>query len=168
MSTHSDIIIIGAGPGGYETALDAAARGRKVTLINGGKLGGTCLNEGCIPTKCMVKDAAVVDTCRNALEFGVKEVSYEIDFNKVIERREAVVSQLREGVAGILLVSAALAVLQTAQLVELLQRVVPYVIYGRGGARLAVGVCREQNERADRQRDYEWGVESFHSSASFA
>ncbi len=102
MSIHSDIIIIGAGPGGYETALDAAARGRKVTLVNGGRLGGTCLNEGCIPTKCMVKDAAVVDTCRDALEFGVKEVSYEIDFNKVIERREAVVSQLREGVAGLL------------------------------------------------------------------
>ena len=102
MSIHSDIIIIGAGPGGYETALDAAARGRKVTLVNGGRLGGTCLNEGCIPTKCMVKDAAVVDTCRDALEFGVREVSYEIDFSKVIERREAVVSQLREGVAGLL------------------------------------------------------------------
>lgn len=99
---ESDLIIIGAGPGGYETALDAAARGMKVTLINGGKLGGTCLNAGCIPTKCMVKDASVVDLCRNSNEFAVKEVKYEIDFNKVIERREAVVSQLRDGVAGML------------------------------------------------------------------
>lgn len=102
MSTHSDLIIIGAGPGGYETALEAAARGMDVTLVNGNLLGGTCLNEGCIPTKCMVKDAAVADTCRNALEFGVKEINYEIDFNKVIERREAVVSQLRSGVDALL------------------------------------------------------------------
>ena len=50
---HSDIIIIGAGPGGYETALEAAHRGKSVTLFNGGALGGTCLNEGCIPTKCL-------------------------------------------------------------------------------------------------------------------
>lgn len=100
--TKSDLIVIGAGPGGYETALRAAARGMKTVLINGGQVGGTCLNEGCIPTKCMVKDAAVVNTCRHADEFGVQEVAYNIDFNKVITRREAVVSQLREGVAGML------------------------------------------------------------------
>ena len=46
----SDLIIIGAGPGGYETALAAAHQGKSVTLFNGGNLGGTCLNEGCIPT----------------------------------------------------------------------------------------------------------------------
>lgn len=99
---HSDLIIIGAGPGGYETALEAARRGMSVTLVNGGRLGGTCLNEGCIPTKCMVKDASVVDLCRNSMEFGVKEVKFEIDFNAITARRDAVVSQLREGVAGML------------------------------------------------------------------
>ena len=52
---HSDIIIIGAGPGGYETALSAARRGMSVTLFNGAQLGGTCLNEGCIPTKCLCR-----------------------------------------------------------------------------------------------------------------
>lgn len=98
----SDLIIIGAGPGGYETALLAAERGKSVVLVNGGQLGGTCLNAGCIPTKCMVKDAAVVSTCRNSDEFGVKEVKFEIDFNKVIARREGVVSQLREGIAGLM------------------------------------------------------------------
>ena len=95
---HSDLIIIGAGPGGYETALDAAGRGLKVTLVNGGRLGGTCLNEGCIPTKCMVKDADVVRLCRESGAFGVKEVKFEIDFNRVIARREEVVSQLRGGI----------------------------------------------------------------------
>ena len=96
---HTDLIIIGAGPGGYETALEAAARGLSVTLVNGSRLGGTCLNEGCIPTKCMVKDAAVIDLCRNASEeFGIREVSYQIDFNRVIERRDKVVASLREGI----------------------------------------------------------------------
>lgn len=99
--TH-DLIIIGAGPGGYETALLAAERGKKVALINGGQLGGTCLNEGCIPTKCMVKDASVVNTLKNSDEFGVKEVKYELDFNHVIERREGVVAQLRDGIATML------------------------------------------------------------------
>ena len=99
---HYELIIIGAGPGGYETALLAAERGKKVLLVNGGRLGGTCLNEGCIPTKCMVKDASVVSLMKDSGEFGVGEVKFEIDFNKVIERRESVVNTLREGVAGLL------------------------------------------------------------------
>lgn len=98
---RSDLIIIGAGPGGYETALHAAERGMKVVLVNGGQLGGTCLNAGCIPTKCMVKDAAVVNACRSD-EFGVTDVNFRIDFNRVITRREQVVSQLRDGIAGLL------------------------------------------------------------------
>lgn len=94
-----DIIIIGAGPGGYETALHAAERGKKVALFNGNILGGTCLNEGCIPTKCMVKDASVVSTLRHGMEYGVGEVKFDFDFNRVIERRNNVVSTLREGIA---------------------------------------------------------------------
>ncbi|MBD5195043.1 MAG: dihydrolipoyl dehydrogenase [Bacteroidales bacterium] len=97
----SDIIIIGAGPGGYETALLAASRGKKVVLINGGRLGGTCLNEGCIPTKCMVKDAAVVNAC-NSGEFGLSDLNFRLDFNKVVTRRQQVVEQLRSGVDSML------------------------------------------------------------------
>lgn len=99
---HSDLIIIGAGPGGYDTALDAASRGMKVTLVNGSRLGGTCLNEGCIPTKCMVKDASVMRMCRETGVFGVDIEKYSPDFNRVISRREAVVDQLRQGIAGML------------------------------------------------------------------
>lgn len=98
----ADLLIIGAGPGGYETALLAAERDKKVILVNGGQLGGTCLNAGCIPTKCMVKDAAVVSMCREHGEFGVSDVRFEVDFNRVIARRAAVVGQLREGIAGLL------------------------------------------------------------------
>lgn len=97
----TDLIIIGAGPGGYETALLAASRGKKVVLFNGGRLGGTCLNEGCIPTKCMVKDAAVVSAC-NSGEFGLSDLNFRLDFNKVVTRRSQIVDQLREGVKGML------------------------------------------------------------------
>ncbi len=79
-----DIIIIGAGPGGYETAVEAAKRGMTVTLINDGSLGGVCLNEGCIPTKTF---------CHYAGKEGFVAVS---------ERKETVVSQLRNGVAYLL------------------------------------------------------------------
>lgn len=98
----TDIIIIGAGPGGYETALLAASRGKKVVLINGGQLGGTCLNAGCIPTKCMVKDAEIVESLSHASEFSADNVKFDVDFNRVVERRNKVVEQLRNGVAILL------------------------------------------------------------------
>ena len=53
MTTQADLIIIGGGPGGYEIAAAEAARGQKVVLIEKDRLGGTCLNRGCIPTKCL-------------------------------------------------------------------------------------------------------------------
>ena len=80
----TDLIIIGAGPGGYETAVESAKRGMTVTLINDGPLGGVCLNEGCIPTKTFC-------------HYAGKE-----DFAAVAERKEAVVTQLRNGVAYLL------------------------------------------------------------------
>ncbi len=97
-----DLIVIGAGPGGYETALLAAERGKKVLLVNGGRLGGTCLNAGCIPTKCMVRDAAVVSMMKDPEEFGVANVSFDVDFSRVVERRNKVVSSLREGIDALL------------------------------------------------------------------
>lgn len=99
---HSDIIIIGAGPGGYETALAAAKAGKNVTLVNGGSLGGTCLNKGCIPTKCMVRDAAVVENLRHAGDYCCDNVTFEIDYNKSLSRRRAVIDQLQSGIADML------------------------------------------------------------------
>ena len=96
------IIIIGAGPGGYETALLAAKRGVEVVLVEAGPVGGTCLNEGCIPTKAFCKNAEVLDGLREASEFGVTGLSYGFDFSKVVERKNAVVEQLRGGVEGLL------------------------------------------------------------------
>ena len=96
------VIIIGAGPGGYETALLAAKRGVEVVLIESGHVGGTCLNEGCIPTKAFCKNAEVLDGLREAEAFGVTGLSYGFDFKAVAARKNAVVEQLRGGVEGLL------------------------------------------------------------------
>lgn len=96
------IIIIGAGPGGYETALVAAKRGVEVVLIEVGPVGGTCLNEGCIPTKAFCKNAEVLDGLREAEAFGVTGLSYGFDFKAVAARKNTVVEQLRGGVEGLL------------------------------------------------------------------
>ena len=96
------IIIIGAGPGGYETALVAAKRGVEVVLIEAGHVGGTCLNEGCIPTKAFCRNAEVMDGLREAENFGVTGLSYGFDFGAVTSRKNAVVEQLRGGVEGLL------------------------------------------------------------------
>ncbi|MCH5238946.1 MAG: dihydrolipoyl dehydrogenase [Muribaculaceae bacterium] len=108
----ADILIIGAGPGGYETAISAARKGKKVILFNGDRLGGTCLNEGCIPTKCLCRDAEIVSLFKNAGEFGVDDFTFSVDYNKIIARKKEVVANLRQGVetmltqAGVTVVNA--------------------------------------------------------------
>ncbi len=96
------LIIIGAGPGGYETAVLAAKRGVETVIIEAGPVGGTCLKEGCIPTKAFCKNAEVIDGLKEAEAFGITGLSYEFDFRNVISRKNAVVEQLRGGVEGLL------------------------------------------------------------------
>lgn len=93
-----DIIIIGAGPGGYETAADAAAKGLTVAIVERDQMGGTCLNRGCIPTKALCRNAEVINLMREAEVWGVKTGEMALDYAPVFERKEAVVKQLREGV----------------------------------------------------------------------
>ena len=97
------LIIIGAGPGGYETALLAAERGVDVTLIESSRLGGTCLNEGCIPTKAICRSAEILEEMKVAPAFGVSpEMSAGFDFVTAAARKNAVVGQLREGLSSML------------------------------------------------------------------
>ena len=96
------IIIIGAGPGGYETALLAAKRGVETVLIEAGPVGGTCLNEGCIPTKSFCKNAEFIDQLQEADKYGVGSLDFKLDFSKVTERKNAVVEQLKSGVESLL------------------------------------------------------------------
>lgn len=96
------ILIIGAGPGGYETAVAAAKRGAEVTIVSDGPVGGTCLNEGCIPTKSFCRNAQVLDDVRQGSAFGVDIPQYSFDFQKVVQRKNQVVEQLRGGVEFLL------------------------------------------------------------------
>lgn len=94
----TDLIIIGSGPGGYRSACYAAARGLSVTVFESAEAGGTCLNCGCIPTKSLCRNAEVIDTLRDASALGLESLSYNLDFGKIMERKNSVVAQLRNGV----------------------------------------------------------------------
>lgn len=94
----NDLIIIGAGPGGYELALEASKHNLKVVLIEAKNLGGTCLNEGCIPTKAYYKNASFIKELGNAEKLGVKLDNYQIDFESIKSRKDQVVDTLRKGI----------------------------------------------------------------------
>ena len=98
----SDLIIIGSGPGGYRAAEYAAAGGLQVTIIEEAQAGGTCLNCGCIPTKTLCRHAEVIETLRNAEDFGLEGLTYSVDFARMMERKQKVVETLRQGVEGLL------------------------------------------------------------------
>lgn len=93
-----DYIIIGGGPGGYTLAAGLTGAGRKVALVERDRLGGTCLNRGCIPTKCLCATADAAVATRHAAEFGVLCGEVSVDYAKAHERMLAVVGQLGEGV----------------------------------------------------------------------
>lgn len=94
-----DLVIVGSGPGGYVAAIYAAKKGLKVTMIEKDKLGGTCLNWGCIPTKSLVKSAEVNHYVHNSELFGVMvEGNSHVDMEKVIARKDDVVQQLVSGI----------------------------------------------------------------------
>ncbi len=96
--TEVDLIIIGGGPGGYETALSASRAGLRTVLIEAEKLGGTCLNEGCIPTKCLCRTAEVVEICKGAEVFGIECIDVKFDIKKAQERKNQIVEALQSGV----------------------------------------------------------------------
>lgn len=98
----SDILIIGAGPGGYELAAEAVSEGLSVTIIEKTELGGTCLNRGCIPTKALCRSAEVAMTVKDASAFGVNVNNFTLDFSVAVARKNAIVQQLREGIAFLL------------------------------------------------------------------
>lgn len=97
------IIIIGGGPGGYVAAIRAAQLGAKVTVVEKQYLGGTCLNVGCIPTKCLLHSAELVEDIRNqGKEIGVEVEGVKINFPQVIAHKNEISQKLTSGVAGLL------------------------------------------------------------------
>ena len=105
MADKFDLVVIGGGNAGYIPAIRASQIGMSVALIEkreGGHLGGTCLNLGCIPTKALLQTAAVLNDVNHGEEFGVKTNGVEFDYPTAAQRREQVVNQLRKGVQGLM------------------------------------------------------------------
>ncbi len=100
--TKTDIIILGAGPGGYRAAAHAAQHGLKVVIFEQDQVGGTCLNEGCIPTKSFARNAEIVQTLKESSLFGLDNLSYDFRFQQVVDRKNEVLTQLRAGIDTLL------------------------------------------------------------------
>jgi dihydrolipoamide dehydrogenase len=93
-----DVVVIGGGPGGYTAAIRAAQLGMKTGIIEKDRLGGVCLNWGCIPTKALLKNAEVLHTFRRAAEWGITYDNLKVDFGKVIQRSRGIAERISKGV----------------------------------------------------------------------
>ena len=105
MAYEYDVCVIGAGPGGYETAIKAAQMGKKTCIIEGKYYGGTCLNVGCIPTKTLIQSAELFSHMKEAASFavnGVDPAALSVDMAKLQKRKTKVVNTLVSGVKGLL------------------------------------------------------------------
>ncbi len=112
------LIIIGAGPGGYEVAVRAAKAGKSVLVVEARHLGGTCLNEGCIPTKCLCKNAALLQEIKEASVFGISTGDIRFDLATAIERKNSVVERLTAGIQSLMKTPGITLVEGTAQFVD--------------------------------------------------
>lgn len=99
---HFDLVIVGAGPGGYVAAIRAAQLGLKTAIVEKDELGGTCLNWGCIPTKSWIMTAHLLEQIRRAKEFGIEVSEPRLDWGALVERKNKVVKQLTGGVGTLL------------------------------------------------------------------
>ncbi len=102
MAGSFDLIVLGAGSGGYACALRAAQLGFSVALVEKDKVGGTCLHRGCIPTKAMLHAAEVADSVRNGSQFGVHAAIDKVDLAGVVSYADSVVGRIYRGVSGLI------------------------------------------------------------------
>lgn len=93
-----DILILGAGPGGYVAAEEAARLGKTVTVVERNAIGGTCLNVGCIPSKAYLEHAHWILSGKEASEYGVTVSNDNLDFPKLVDRKDQVVATLQSGI----------------------------------------------------------------------
>jgi len=94
-----DLIVVGSGPGGYTAAVRASQLGMKTALVERDRLGGICLNWGCIPTKALLKNAEMLNLFRKSEEFGISHDNLRFDFSKIIQRSRGVADKSEKGVA---------------------------------------------------------------------
>ncbi|TVP82760.1 MAG: dihydrolipoyl dehydrogenase [Alkalicoccus sp.] len=102
MAEKYDLVILGAGTGGYVAAIKAAQLNLNVAVVEKAKLGGTCLHQGCIPSKALLRSAEVFKTVKQAETFGVETKETALNFPKVMERKQQIVDQLYNGVQSLM------------------------------------------------------------------
>ncbi|MFZ9470351.1 MAG: dihydrolipoyl dehydrogenase [Rickettsiales bacterium] len=102
MTKKFDLCVIGAGPGGYVSAIRASQLGLKVAIIEANHLGGICLNWGCIPTKALLRSSEINHLLHHLPEFGFSAQNIQHDFTKIIERSRAVSKRLSTGISGLM------------------------------------------------------------------
>ena len=108
MSNQYDVVVIGGGPGGYVAAIRCAQLGLKTVCVDNwvnakGKpaLGGTCLNVGCIPSKALLESSQLFANCQQLQEHGISAENIQLDLKKLLARKDKIVSQLTQGIAGL-------------------------------------------------------------------
>jgi dihydrolipoamide dehydrogenase len=97
-----DVVVIGAGPGGYVAAIRAKQLGLKTAIIEKAEVGGVCLNRGCIPSKALIRNAEVLSLIKRAEEYGIRYDNLRVDFGKAVERAQQAVLRLTHGVKHLL------------------------------------------------------------------
>jgi len=102
MAESFDLIVIGSGPGGYVAAIRGAQLGMKTAIVERDKLGGICLNWGCIPTKALLRTAEVYHLMERAEEFGLKAEKLSFDLSKIVDRSRKVAGRLSGGIGGLM------------------------------------------------------------------
>ena len=102
MADKFDLVVIGAGPGGYEAAVEGVQKGMKVALVENRELGGTCLNRGCIPAKTILHTAELYHELQSGPSIGLTAREPVIDMEMVQKRKDEVLEQLRKGIASLM------------------------------------------------------------------
>jgi len=113
-----NVVIIGGGPGGYVAAIKAAHLGLKAVLVEKDKLGGVCLNKGCIPTKSLISTAEVLNHIQRAGEFGIQVKDYSFDFTAIMKRKDLITRRLSSGVEQLMKANQVRVVRGEGQIVE--------------------------------------------------
>ncbi len=102
MAKDYDVVILGGGTGGYMAAIRASQLGLKTAIVERDKLGGTCLHNGCIPTKSYLRSAEVFALAKNAADYGIEVGAATVNFEKVLARKNDIVGKLYQGVQGLM------------------------------------------------------------------
>lgn len=113
-----DLIVIGSGPGGYVAAIEAAKLGKRTALIEKRDIGGTCLNRGCIPTKTIMHSTHFLSEARRMEEAGISFTGINLDYGKLMGRKNEVVAKIQKGIEGLLKANGVTVFLGTARLID--------------------------------------------------